>query len=454
MSLFHVRITAQNREKMLDLVRKYHIDVARNTAVQKPTGYCICAHADDSQILTLETAGYEVERIEDAGQAGKSRQKELMEAVGKAVSSAEHLAMGKWPHYLSVPDVEKTLAIAAAPPSDAFVKLLKLPYKTPENRACSAIRIGKGSGGKRPGIFLLGGVHAREWGSPDILINFLAQLIPACRNHAGITIGSNSFSAAQIKHLIEDKDIFVFPQANPDGRYYSMTQDSMWRKNRRVLPQPGCVGVDINRNYDFLWNYPQYFSPTAAVQNSTNPADYQVYIGPAAASEAETKNVVWIFDSFPNIGYFIDLHSYSESILFGWGDDDDQSTDPHMNFHNSAYDGKRGIIGDGAYKEYIDPADKAAALKLANTLREAIKGVRGRVYKVEPSVDLYPTAGVSTDYAYARHLVNQSKAKVKSFTIEWGSQQNPTPFHPPYPEMQKIIQEITAALLAFCIAAT
>jgi hypothetical protein len=43
---------------------------------------------------------------------------------------------------------------------------------------------------------------------------------------------------------------------------------------------------------------------------------------------------------------------------------------------------------------------------------------------------------------------------VYSYTIEWGSPSNPTPFHPPYPEMKKIIDEVTAGLLAFCVAAT
>ena len=69
-------------------------------------------------------------------------------------------------------------------------------------------------------------------------------------------------------------------------------------------------------------------------------------------------------------------------------------------------------------------------------------------------MSLYPTAGTSDDYAFSRHILDSKKSKVYSYTIEWGSQNNPTPFHPAYPEMQKIIQEITAALLAFCIAAT
>ncbi len=86
-------------------------------------------------------------------------------------------------------------------------------------------------------------------------------------------------------------------------------------------------------------------------------------------------------------------------------------------------------------------------------MRDAIKAVRGRVYTVQQSIDLYPTAGTSDDYAFSRHLVDTNKAKVLSYTIEWGSPNNPTPFHPPYSEMKKIIQEITAALFDFCVRA-
>jgi carboxypeptidase T len=452
MPLFHVRISAPDRDRMMDLVRKYNIDISRNTISQVPTGYNIYAHADGDQIRHLEAAGYGVERLENADEAGKARLNELAE-TRKGAPSTEALAAGGGMHYLSVEDVERAIAVAASPPNASFVKLIPLPKKTWENRQCCGIHIGKGIGRDRPGIFFLGGVHAREWGSPDILIYFLAQLITAYRNGTDITLGNNTFASSQIKALVDTKDIYLFPQANPDGRNYSMTKDPMWRKNRRPLSQPGCVGVDINRNYDFLWDYPKYFSPNAAVQNSTNPADYQVYIGPSAVSEPETQNVVWLFDGHPTIKYFVDLHSYSESILLNWGDDEDQSTDPTMTFRNPAYNGKRGIIGDAAYKEYIDSTDKAKAVKLATTLRNAVEGVRGRMYKVQQSANLYPTAGVSTDYAYARHLITRGKAKVLSFTIEWGSSQNSTAFHPSYPEMQKIIQEITAALLAFCIEA-
>ena len=77
-------------------------------------------------------------------------------------------------------------------------------------------------------------------------------------------------------------------------------------------------------------------------------------------------------------------------------------------------------------------------------MRTAILRVRGRDYTVMQAMSLYPTAGSSDDYAYSRHLANSSKPKVFSYTIEWGSPDNETPFHPPYTEMKQIIQEITA----------
>src|SRR5258708_19044999 len=115
------------------------------------------------------------------------------------------------------------------------------------------------------------------------------------------------------------------------------------------------------------------------------------------------------------------------------GDDGDQTNGPAMNFQNAAFNDKRGITGDTKYKEYIDATDRTTAIDLANKMQAAIQSVRGRVYKVEQSMSLYPTAGTSDDYAFSRHLVDAKKAKIYSYTIEWGSQNNPTPFHPAYP---------------------
>ena len=89
-----------------------------------------------------------------------------------------------------------------------------------------------------------------------------------------------------VQQIVNQKDVYVFPQANPDGRHHSITVAADWRKNRRPAPagatNPNCDGVDLNRNYDFLWNFPAHFAPTAPVANSTDPCNHDTYIGSGA----------------------------------------------------------------------------------------------------------------------------------------------------------------------------
>jgi carboxypeptidase T len=354
--------------------------------------------------------------------------------------------------YLNVDEVESALSLAASAPNNAIAQLITLPHQTWEKRTPHALKIAHGGGSSRPGVYFLGGLHSREWGSSDILIALIEVLEHAYLANQGITLGKKTFSAANVQSIVNTLDLFIFPQANPDGRNWSITHEAMWRKNRRPAPAgdtgTACVGVDLNRNFDFMWNYPKYFSPSAPIQNSTSPCDHDVYIGPAAFSEPETQNVKWMFDQHSNIRFFVDLHSYGELVMYSWGDAVDQASKPSMNFLNPTYDGKRGLTGSKAYKEYLPTADKNVSVNLAKRMQTAIKAVRSKKYGVEQDFSLYPTAGASDDYAASRHFSSPGQAKIYGFTIEWG-----TEFQPPYTEMQHIMQEISAALLDFCLGA-
>jgi hypothetical protein len=46
-------------------------------------------------------------------------------------------------------------------------------------------------------------------------------------------------------------------------------------------------------------------------------------------------------------------------------------------------------------------------------------------------------------------MLDPKKAKVISYTMEWGRSRASTPFHPPYQEMR----EVMAGLLEFCLRA-
>ena len=98
-------------------------------------------------------------------------------------------------------------------------------------------------------------------------------------------------------------------------------------------------------------------------------------------------------------------------------------------------------------------ADERRALALGTAFADALRKVRGRKYRVHQGVGLYPTSATADDYAYSRHFVDPKKTKVLGFTMEWGRSHASTPFHPPYPEMRKVMREVSAGLLEFCLRA-
>jgi len=351
--------------------------------------------------------------------------------------------------YLNVGEVESALiALASANPS--LVELITLPEQSVEGRTCHCLRIGKLAAAQTDGVLFTGGVHAREWGSCEILVSFATDLIDAYLGSTGLSFGGRSFSYDQIRSIMEGLNVFVFADVNPDGRNYSQNTFAMWRKNRNPAQSggdPAQIGVDVNRNFDFLWDFPHQFATSAFVNTSTDPHSL-VYRGPSAFSEPETRNVRWLLDSYPRIRWFIDLHSYSEDILYSWGDDQDQSTDSSMIFTNAAYDSMRGIANDTAYKEYIPTAEYTAVTAISTRMHDAIFAVRGKDYLSEQGYALYPTSGTSDDYSYSRHVSDGTKTRVYAWTIEWG-----TEFQPPWSEMQNIIVDISAGLFEFCLSA-
>lgn len=359
--------------------------------------------------------------------------------------------------FLNVVEIESALvALASAYPT--LAELITLPYFTAEGRQSHAIRIGSRHCYRRT-VLIISGTHAREWGGPDICINFVTDLLEAWAGGTGLSYGGTSFSAAQMQSILDGVDLIVFPDINPDGRHHSQTSYSMWRKNRNPASSGGQanrIGVDINRNYDFLWNFPVAFHPSAQAAGtlaSTDPGS-DLFHGTGPFSEAETKNVRWLFQQFPKISRFIDIHSYGGDILHPWGDDENQTSTPGMNFMNAAWNGQRGLQGD-LYREFIAMSDLAGLQGVGNTMNSAISGVRGHSYTVVQSFFLpgwitYPTSGASDDWAFSRHYADPTRPNVLGYVIEFNKTWT---FFPTWTEMEKIILDVDAGLVAFCLDA-
>lgn len=324
----------------------------------------------------------------------------------------------------------------------AIATQIALPENSVEGRLVKAFKIANGSGTNRTGVLFLGGTHARELVNPETVVSFALRLCNAYTNNTSLTFGPKVYDASTVQTVVNGLDLILVPMVNPDGREFCLTPGGygMWRKNRKPptvascpgLPPERRHGVDLNRNYDFLWS--------SGIGTSADSCS-DVYKGPSAFSEPETRNVRWIIDNFRNIATMIDIHSYSELVLFPWGDDNNQSSDPAQNFQNPAFNGQRGVPGSG-YAEYIPQVDLDAHIAAGERIRDGIAAVRGRTYTVQQSVLLYPTTGTTHDYAYSRKFVDTGRRRILGFTLETARE-----FQPNDVEKDQVITEVSAGLM-------
>lgn len=221
---------------------------------------------------------------------------------------------------------------------------------TYEGREIKGVKISYKSG--NPGIFIEGGIHAREWISPAIT-TFLINSLLSSKNDS-------------IRNIAENFDWYIIPSSNPDGYVYSHTSNRFWRKTRKPYGN-NCYGVDPNRNWDF------HFGEVGVGRNPCS----QIYPGPKAFSEVEMKSYADYLSSLKGkIHTFISFHSYSQLLLFPYG-------------HTS---------------EKVDNFDDLMAI--GNSAISALARRYGTRYKVGDIYNtIYPVSGGSMDWIYGKLLV-------------------------------------------------
>nr|KAF6337930.1 carboxypeptidase A4 [Pipistrellus kuhlii] len=218
-----------------------------------------------------------------------------------------------------------------------------------EGRSMYVLKFSTGKGSRRPAMWLNAGIHSREWISPATAMWTARKIVSDYGKDPAVT------------SILEKTDIFLLPVANPDGYVYTHTKNRLWRKTRSVHPRSRCVGVDANRN----WN-----ASFAGKGASGNPCS-EVYHGPHANSEVEVKSVVDFIQRHGNFKCFIDVHSYSQLLMYPYG-----------------YTGKEAPDADE-----LDEVARRAAKALASPF-----GTQYHVGSISTTV--YPASGSSVDWAY------------------------------------------------------
>ena len=229
--------------------------------------------------------------------------------------------------------------------------------------------------GSKPRLFVNAAIHAREYTTAPLVLEFARWLVNGHGTNADAT------------WILDHHEVHLMLHTNPDGRKRAETGLS-WRKNtnNNFCANTNTRGIDLNRNFSFSWN------STAGQGSSGNACDL-TFRGPSAASEPETQAVenyvrsLWPDRRGPNAtdaapadtsGIHLDIHSYSQLVLWPWG-----ST--------------------------ATPAPNAVALQ---TLGRKFAFFNN--YTPQQAIGLYPTDGTTSSVSYG-------ELGVAAYTIELGT---------------------------------
>ncbi|GAB4564780.1 MAG: hypothetical protein Tsb007_34850 [Rhizobacter sp.] len=232
------------------------------------------------------------------------------------------------------------------------------------------------TGGTKPKLFVNSAIHAREYTTAPLVLEFARWLVNGYGTNADAT------------WIMDHHEVHLMLQANPDGRKKAEGGLS-WRKNTNTAycgATSNSRGADLNRNFSFGWN-------STGGQGSSGTPCNETYRGPTAGSEPETQALQsYVRSLFPDrrgpnlgdaapadtMGMHLDIHSYSQLVLWPWGT---TST----------------------------PSGNATALQ---TLGRRLAYFNG--YTPQQSIGLYPTDGTSDGPSYG-------ELGVAAFTIELGT---------------------------------
>ncbi len=234
-----------------------------------------------------------------------------------------------------------------------------------------------------PEVLYTGMHHAREAIGMQLLIYYMYYLL------------EHYETDPEVQYIVNNFELYFIPVINVDGYAYNIQNSpnggGMWRKNRRNNDD-GSYGVDLNRNYGYMWGYNNSGS-------SPTPSD-DTYRGPSAFSEPEIQNIR-DFSEEHEFRIAINYHSYANMLLYPWGWTQEPCPDDVLfNFHSKLMTKENGYeYGSG-------------------------------------STTIYPTNGGSDDWMYGEQATREL---IYSYTPEVGD--GSAGFWPPVSQIIPLCQE-------------
>ena len=273
-----------------------------------------------------------------------------------------------------------------------------------EGKSAGYVKIGASipaSPAHRWSVMITGGVHARELAPPDALVSFVERLLAAYAGGTGVHYPAFTTDGVTLPRVRRRRRRGARGgrDAEPGGGAAGQRRRSRLRAGPAAGGDPAMTRAAQGCGARTGGPSPRA-SPTrrppgststgtstscsssrsttragAGVRTSLDPLQ-DSYCGTDAESEPETKNLVKVFRD-EGISYYLDVHSTGRTVMYSWGIESNQSTDPGQSFMNARKDGQRDGTGGSAYREYIPAAHESAAMTMAILMCNAI-ATRGR----------------------------------------------------------------------------
>ncbi|MBE2319259.1 chitobiase/beta-hexosaminidase C-terminal domain-containing protein [Solirubrobacter sp. CPCC 204708] len=329
--------------------------------------------ANQSLSVSLVGNAIRINPATDASGAITSTAAQVVDAVNAHADASQLVVASKY----------RTFAgngVVKAGPVSPLSDLLRAPASVPRGPMDQyAIRIGKQRDGSKVGVFFYCQEHGNEIATSGVCIETAERLV---RNYG---------TDPKTTELVDNLDIFIVPQINPDGATHSL-YDSNRRKNlshhcddtskfgNNIDPaNRNSWGVDLNRNFSIGSIFDGFQGASATNCLSGNFAGLNEF------SEPEARNESWVQTTFRNIKFANNIHSSGGYFMWPPG----------------AYTPQREPLPYPPYGtlNFFDQAAKQVLDGIKSHRKLAV-----RPQKTGPVIDvLYSAAGNSADEAYYKN---------------------------------------------------
>ncbi len=381
--------SARRAAPSADDIRQYEIHVDHNTPVTRTAIAAAGVTVDEADEETVVVSGRadQIRRLRQQGYDVSLLGSAPDRADGDGTRLYDFPSADSRYHNYAEMNAEIDQRIAAYP----NIMSKRVIGKSYQGRDIVAIKISDNvaTDESEPEVLFTHHQHAREHLTVEMALYLIREL--------GAGYGSDS----RITSMVNNREIWIIPDLNPDGGEYDIATGSYrsWRKNRQPNSGSSYVGTDLNRNWNYKWG---------CCGGSSGSTSSETYRGASAESAPEVKVVAdfvrsRVVGGKQQIRAGIDFHTYSELVLWPFG----------YTYSDTA----TGMT-----------ADDAAAFKAVGQKMAASNG-----YTPEQSSDLYITDGSIDDYLWGTQ-------KIFSYTFEMYPSSGGGGFYPP----DEVIERETA----------